>query len=168
MPNPIPKEEWDIDEHCAQAADQLVKQAIERSNETQSGEQSEVSQQTLNPPVDPAIRPPISPVLPVSQPLHHGPPGNVPPDSTLYIFHVPNTWTENELQELFGTCGNIISSRVVRNPDGTSKGLAFVDYDNPASAKNAVLSLHNYQTPEGKFLLVKLKDKKDNSRPKPY
>jgi len=162
LPSPMAHDEWDIDVQIAQACEQIIQQAVQRSDELQNYQQPRV---VLPQQQDEQIPEILLPNQVVKKPAHKA---NAPADSTVYVFQLPDTWSERELAELFGACGNVVSCSIVRNADGTSKGLAFVDYDSPASAEVAVGTLNNHQTPEGKFLSVKVKQSKGSSRSKPY
>jgi len=58
-----------------------------------------------------------------------------PPGANLFIFHLPNDWTEVELTNNFKDFGNVISARIECDKEtGRSRGYGFVSYDNPMSA----------------------------------
>ncbi|KAL0271899.1 UNVERIFIED_CONTAM: hypothetical protein PYX00_005061 [Menopon gallinae] len=57
----------------------------------------------------------------------------------LFVRGLPFTTTENDLKQLFGKFGIIRDVRLVTYRNGHSKGLAYVDYEDEASAAQAIL-----------------------------
>ncbi|KAG5672721.1 hypothetical protein PVAND_002822 [Polypedilum vanderplanki] len=49
--------------------------------------------------------------------------------------------TEDDLKKLFGECGIINSCRIVTNKFGKSKGIAYIEFEEESSAKNAVIKV---------------------------
>jgi CUG-BP- and ETR3-like factor len=90
--------------------------------------------------------------------LHHyypasspGPPiqttaSNKGPDgANLFIFHIPNHFTNVDMYNLFCPYGNLLSVRIMVEKDtGRSRGFGFVSYDNPESAALAIKELNGY------------------------
>jgi len=96
----------------------------------------------------------------------------VPPGANLFVYRIPNHWSEDQLVATFSPYGNILSARVQRNPDQTSKGFGFVGFDTAESATLAIGSLHGTVV-EGKELVVTVKSQdvakgKGKGRPGPY
>mmetsp|Transcript_23700 Transcript_23700/g.58593 ORF Transcript_23700/g.58593 Transcript_23700/m.58593 type:complete len:534 (-) Transcript_23700:41-1642(-) len=92
----------------------------------------------------------VSPTAAGSQ--THGPPG-----SNLFIFHIPNEWSENDLIHHFAHYGHIISARITTDKaTGRNRGFGFVSFDNPASAANAVIGMNGFSV-AGKRLKVQIK-----------
>lgn len=80
-----------------------------------------------------------------------------PPGANLFIFHLPNDWTEVELTNCFKEFGNVISSRIECDKEtGRSKGYGFVSFDNPVSAYNSMQQM-NGKPVSNKRLKVQLK-----------
>ncbi|PHJ25186.1 rna recognition motif-containing protein [Cystoisospora suis] len=75
---------------------------------------------------------------------------------SLFVFHVPPNWRDEELQKHFETYGRCASAVVVRRRDGSSKGYGFVDFEDAESALCA-LQLASQEVVEGKRLKVLLK-----------
>ncbi|KAK1443100.1 RNA-binding domain RBD containing protein [Babesia gibsoni] len=97
-------------------------------------------------------RPPEFDSMMGNQSVQNGPPG-----SNLFIFHIPNDWTQYELIRTFSQYGKVISSRIASDKNtGKHKGYAFVSYDNPESAAQAIQHLNGF-TILGKRLKVSLK-----------
>jgi len=68
-----------------------------------------------------------------------------PPGANVFIFHVPNEWSQTELLHAFAPWGNIVSARVaVDKVTQRNKGYAFVSYDNIQSAAKAVQQMNGY------------------------
>lgn len=57
-----------------------------------------------------------------------------PAGSNLFLFHLPNNMKDSELFTLFKKFGNILSTRVMTDKSGKSKGIGFVSFENPTSA----------------------------------
>jgi len=98
---------------------------------------------------------------------HHpggGPRG--PPGSNLFVYSLPESFTDLDLQQLFMHCGAILSTHVYRDKmSGRSRGFGFVSFDAVSSAEKAIASLNGYQV-GGKRLKVMLKgaDKKEKQQ----
>lgn len=66
--------------------------------------------------------------------------------ANLFIFHIPDDYTNMHLLQLFGRFGNVISLRIsIEASTGRGQGFGFVSYDNPESAKVAIQHLHGFQ-----------------------
>lgn len=69
-----------------------------------------------------------------------------PAGCNLFIFHLPNSMTNLELEKLFQPYGDLISITIVADKvTGRSKGYGFVSYQDRASADKAIQSLNGYQ-----------------------
>ncbi|CDR95623.1 RNA recognition motif. (a.k.a. RRM, RBD, or RNP) domain containing protein, putative [Babesia bigemina] len=80
-----------------------------------------------------------------------------PPGANLFIFHIPNEWTQYDLVRTFSQFGKILSSRIASDKStGRHKGYAFVSYDSPDSAAQAIQHLNGF-TVMGKRLKVTIK-----------
>lgn len=67
-------------------------------------------------------------------------------ETRLYIGNLPYRTTEDELRELFGQAGNIVSVSVVIDRDtGRSRGFGFVEMSNPAEAEKAISMFDRYE-----------------------
>lgn len=105
----------------------------------------------------------------VGPPRHHGPPtmgayggqfypatspgppiqttaSNKGPDgANLFIFHIPNHFTNLDMYQLFCPYGNLLSVRIMVEKDtGRSRGFGFVSYDSPDSAALAIKELNGF------------------------
>lgn len=61
--------------------------------------------------------------------------------ASLFIFHVPNEWSQHDLFNYFEShrIGRIVGTYVSRNPGlPTNKGFGFVNYASPEEAEMAV------------------------------
>ena len=84
--------------------------------------------------------------------------------TNLFIFHLPNEWTEDDLSRSFSPFGKIVSARIMTDKaTGRSRGFGFVSYDNPPSALSAVRGMNGFSV-LGKRLKVQLK--KENQLPR--
>jgi len=86
----------------------------------------------------------------------------IDPECNVYVFGFPPNWTETELQTAFCAFGNIVSAKVVRKPDGTSRGYGFVAYDSPRNARIAIARVDQIVV-DGRKLTVKLKEAKSDA-----
>ncbi|CAN0159522.1 unnamed protein product [Ectocarpus sp. 6 AP-2014] len=87
-----------------------------------------------------------------------------PDGCNLFVFHIPNTMTNEALFRLFSKFGNVISARImVEKATGRSRGFGFVSYDNRDSAEKAISQMNGYQI-EHKRLKVQHKKDKERER----
>lgn len=110
----------------------------------------------LMPPPYPGVLPPAMGARPPLGPQGYyatspGPPiqttaSNKGPDgANLFIFHIPNNFTNLDMYQLFCPYGNLLSVRIMVERDtGRSRGFGFVSYDNPESAAVAIKELNGY------------------------
>ena len=64
----------------------------------------------------------------------------------LYVGNIPFDVTEQELQDLFCTEGEILSVRVITDKfSGKSKGFGFVEYNDSNSAGNAISKYDGFE-----------------------
>ncbi|KNC77540.1 hypothetical protein SARC_10001 [Sphaeroforma arctica JP610] len=88
-----------------------------------------------------------------------------PEGANLFVYHVPNEWTDNDLYANFAPFGTVLSAKVfIDKNTGLSKCFGFVSYDNAASASAAIQSMNGYRI-ANKMLKVQLKRPRDSSRP---
>src|SRR5215204_245520 len=79
----------------------------------------------------------------------------------LYVGNLPFTAGEQELNDLFGSVGQVESVNVVRDmATGRARGFAFVEMASDADAQNAITKLNNHSL-GGRNLTV------NEARPKP-
>jgi hypothetical protein len=68
-----------------------------------------------------------------------------PDGANLFIFHIPNHFTNLNLWHLFCNFGNLLSVRIMVEKDsGRSRGFGFVSYDSPEAAAFAIKELNGY------------------------
>ncbi|EGC37970.1 hypothetical protein DICPUDRAFT_97075 [Dictyostelium purpureum] len=88
-----------------------------------------------------------------------------PNGSNLFVYNIPNYFTDQELSTLFQQYGNVVSAKVYLDKNtGVSKGFGFISYDNPTSASLAISNL-NGSMMVGKKLKVSLKQAGHGSQP---
>ena len=75
----------------------------------------------------------------------------------LFVFYLPTEWDDEDLFFHFQRFGAIVNSKVIIDKDtGKSKGFAFVTFDNPNSAANALQAMNGFSV-LGKRLKVQFK-----------
>eukprot|EP00933_Yihiella_yeosuensis_P039677 TRINITY_DN3379_c0_g6_i1.p1 TRINITY_DN3379_c0_g6~~TRINITY_DN3379_c0_g6_i1.p1 ORF type:complete len:494 (+),score=95.76 TRINITY_DN3379_c0_g6_i1:66-1547(+) len=88
----------------------------------------------------------------------------IPPGANVYIYGIPVSWDEDALSLNFTAFGSILSARVVRHPDGSSKGFGFVGFESAEAAAAAIAQMNNTVV-EGRSLVVQVKEDKPRSKP---
>uniref|UniRef100_A0A8C4N2B1 ELAV-like protein n=1 Tax=Eptatretus burgeri TaxID=7764 RepID=A0A8C4N2B1_EPTBU len=69
-------------------------------------------------------------------------------DTNLYVTGLPKSFTQKELEELFGRFGHIITSRIlVDQITGVSRGVAFIRFDKRGEAEAAIQALNGSPPP---------------------
>ncbi|XP_068923406.1 CUGBP Elav-like family member 6 isoform X3 [Petaurus breviceps papuanus] len=81
-------------------------------------------------------------------------------DRKLFVGMLGKQQSEEDVRRLFEPFGQIEECTILRGPDGTSKGCAFVKFGSHAEAQAAINSLHGSQTMPGasSSLVVKFAD----------
>ncbi|GLD93685.1 hypothetical protein PINS_up002290 [Pythium insidiosum] len=88
--------------------------------------------------------------------------GQGPPGCNLFVFHIPNDMTNQDLFNYFAPYGNVISARImVEKETGRSRGFGFVSYDNAASADQAIKAMNGFQVGRKR---LKVQHKKEKSQ----
>lgn len=86
--------------------------------------------------------------------------GQGPPGCNLFVFHIPNDMTNQDLFNYFATYGNVISARImVEKESGRSRGFGFVSYDNTASAEAAIKGMNGFQVGRKRLKVQQKKEK---------
>lgn len=68
-----------------------------------------------------------------------------PPGSNLFIYHLPATFSDYDLFDLFHSFGKILSAKVIVDLNTQmSRGYGFVSFDNPDSAQMAIDVMDGY------------------------
>ncbi|KAK7200459.1 RNA binding protein [Novymonas esmeraldas] len=67
---------------------------------------------------------------------------NINAGSKLFVGQVPAVCTEDQLRPLFAQFGSLLEIKIMREPNGRSKGSAWVRYDQEESAQRAITALN--------------------------
>lgn len=81
-------------------------------------------------------------------------------DRKLFVGMLSKTQTEEDVRRLFGKFGTIEECTILRTPEGSSKGCAFIKLGNVQHAQNAIAQMHGSTTMPGasSSIVVKLAD----------
>merc|ERR1712190_600458 len=80
-----------------------------------------------------------------------------PPGCNLFVFHLPDDWTDEDLLENFMPHGTVISAKVMKEQGADrSRGFGFVSYEDREGAARAVNKMQGYKI-LGKRLKVEIK-----------
>lgn len=82
-------------------------------------------------------------------------------NANLYIAQLPKSYTQAELDTMFSSYGNIITSKILTDDSGVSRGAGFVRFDKHSEAERARLALDGATIPgHTQPLLVKYANQK--------
>jgi len=82
--------------------------------------------------------------------------------NNVYVRGFDENFTEEQLIELFKTCGELGSVKIMKDQEGVSKKFGFVCFQEPESAVKSVENLHNKVLEDGNTLYVAKFEKKQN------
>jgi len=89
--------------------------------------------------------PPFYPATSPGPPIQTTSSNKGPDGANLFIFHIPNHFTNLDMYRLFCQYGNLLSVRIMVEKDtGRSRGFGFVSYDSPESAALAIKELNGF------------------------
>lgn len=85
--------------------------------------------------------PPATPSAPLAGPTDvAGPPG-----ANVFVFHIPNEWSQTEVIQNFSPFGRVISCYIATDrTTGRNKGYGFVSFDTVDAAASAVLGMNGF------------------------
>src|SRR5450432_4421100 len=82
----------------------------------------------------------------------------------LYVGRLPYRTTDQDLTDLFGQLGEVVSATVIIDREtGRSKGFGFVEMSNDQDAQNAISQLNN-STLEGRTIIVNEANERRDTR----
>jgi len=92
-----------------------------------------------------------------------------PAGANLFIYNIPETYTDMDLASLFSNFGTVLSSHVQRDKaTGTSKGFGFVSFDNVRSAQTAIAAMDGFVIGNKKLNVRIKKDSASGGSGRPY
>jgi len=68
-------------------------------------------------------------------------------DSNLYIANLPLQMSEKDLEVMFANFGGVVSTRIVRAPNGISRGVGFVRMESKHICETVINSFNNKVLP---------------------
>ena len=75
-------------------------------------------------------------------------------DSTnLYIANLPSSLTETDLEAMFGSYGTVISTRILRDVNGVSRGVGFARMETKDKCEAVIQQYNGYRLP-GEFFFT--------------
>ena len=88
-------------------------------------------------------------------------------DMNIYVGNLSYGVTEDELQQLFGEYGSVVSANLIMDRDtGNSKGFGFVEMENQADAEKAIKELNGSSVKGRNIKVNQARPRNDKSRPK--
>ena len=82
----------------------------------------------------------------------------------LYVGKLAYSTTEEELQQIFGEHGKVLSAQVIKDRDsGQSKGFAFVEMETDAEAEAAIKALDGQEVGGRNIMVNVARPKEDRS-----
>ncbi|SBT77548.1 poly(A)-binding protein, putative [Plasmodium ovale] len=80
----------------------------------------------------------------------------IKPGCTIFVFYLPNDWSDKDLKRHFSHYGNILGATIKRETNGKSRGYGFINFENQRSAINAVAGMNGFNA-GNKYLKVSIK-----------
>ena len=86
-------------------------------------------------------------------------------NSKLYVGNLPYSTTEDEINDLFSQCGEVIEITLIADREtGRPKGFGFVEMGSPEEAEKAIEQLDGYVLNERNIKVNKARPKPDRNR----
>ena len=84
-------------------------------------------------------------------------------NANLYVAYLPKSYNQSDLEGLFRPFGTIITSKILAEPSGVSRGVGFVRFDQHTEAETAISTLNGKVLPSStQPLLVKFANQPKN------
>ena len=81
--------------------------------------------------------------------------GKGPEGANLFVFHIPNDFSNQEMYDMFSQYGNVLSARImVEAETGRSRGFGFISYDSTTSAAEAIRNLNGYPVSSDTAIII--------------
>ena len=81
----------------------------------------------------------------------------------IFVGNLPYTFVESDIYDLFAEYG-VTSVSLVKDPEGQSKGFAFVEVSNQSDADLLIQEMHHFYAEENRKLTVRVADKPQKPR----
>jgi len=88
--------------------------------------------------------------------------------TNLYISNLPRSFTEEQLNSLVVPFGDVVSSRILKDPEGNSKGVGFARLESKEQCEKAIKSLNGKPLQQGgEPLIVKFAEAPNPNKKRP-
>ncbi|KAI1716584.1 RNA recognition motif domain-containing protein [Ditylenchus destructor] len=84
--------------------------------------------------------------------------------TNVYVKNFADVLDKEKLETLFSKFGPILSSTIMEDHEGKSKGFGFVSFENPDDAEKAVTEMNDYQLPDTDYKLTVCRAQKKSER----
>ncbi|KAI5084444.1 hypothetical protein GOP47_0000613 [Adiantum capillus-veneris] len=82
-------------------------------------------------------------------------------DVNVYVKHLDSTVDERTLKEWFSAHGHVVSTKIIKTPEGNSRGIGFVTYSSPEEAQKAIAEMNGVKLGSKALFVAKAQRKDD-------